>query len=94
MKTWLEISKKNILHNFNEFARVLGKDVNIMAVVKSNAYGHGLSEIAEILSSYLTHPALPLQKGGDDAARRGISKKNCLKFAAGFKIAPWELLIK
>lgn len=52
MKTWLEISKDNIKRNLNEFARVLGKDVKIMAVVKSNAYGHGIREIAKILTDF------------------------------------------
>lgn len=52
MKTWLEISKDNIRHNLNEFARVLGKDVKIMAVIKSNAYGHGLLEVAKIVNEY------------------------------------------
>jgi alanine racemase len=50
MKTWLEISKDNILRNLKEFGRILGKDVKIMAVVKSNAYGHGLAEMAEVLA--------------------------------------------
>lgn len=48
MKTWVEISKSNLIHNIKEFRRIIGKDVKLMAVVKSNAYGHGLKEVAKI----------------------------------------------
>ncbi|HEX9503187.1 MAG TPA: alanine racemase [Patescibacteria group bacterium] len=37
---WLEISKAALLHNAKQFKRVL-KKAKLMAVVKSNAYGHG-----------------------------------------------------
>lgn len=46
-KTWVEISKSALRNNLNVFKRRIGKDVSIMAVVKANAYGHGLIEIAK-----------------------------------------------
>ncbi|HRY62506.1 MAG TPA: alanine racemase [Candidatus Paceibacterota bacterium] len=46
-KTWVEVSKKNILHNIGEIRGLLG-GAKFMAVVKSNAYGHGLLEISKI----------------------------------------------
>lgn len=48
MKTWVEISKKNILHNIGEIHRLLTPETKFMAVVKSNAYGHGLLEVSKI----------------------------------------------
>lgn len=50
MKTWIEISKKNLLHNLREFRRILTPTTDIMAVVKANAYGHGLLGVAKILA--------------------------------------------
>ena len=50
MRVWAEISLKNIRHNFNEIQRVAG-DSQIMAVVKANAYGHGVEKIAPLLES-------------------------------------------
>ena len=44
------ISKKNLLHNINYIKKHLGDNVNIMPVVKANAYGHGVAEICKILS--------------------------------------------
>jgi alanine racemase len=49
--TTVEISKNNLIHNLLEFRRILGKEVKIMGVVKSNAYGHGILEVSRILYS-------------------------------------------
>ena len=46
-KTWVEISKDNLLHNINQFRARVGSGVKIAAVVKANAYGHGLVEVAK-----------------------------------------------
>ncbi len=46
--TRVEISRSALLHNVAEFRRLTGGP--FMAVVKSNAYGHGLAEIVGILS--------------------------------------------
>lgn len=54
MKTWVEISKKNLLHNVEQFLSLLKPETQFMAVVKSNAYGHGIREVSRILSGYKT----------------------------------------
>lgn len=41
-KTWLEISRTALAHNVRALRRVIGEKVRLMAVVKSNAYGHGV----------------------------------------------------
>ena len=43
--TWIELSKSAFEFNMANFRKLAG-DLKIMAVVKSNAYGHGLYEIA------------------------------------------------
>lgn len=50
MKTWIEINKKNLLHNLEQFKNLVGDSVKIMGVVKANAYGHGLAEVAGVIS--------------------------------------------
>jgi len=47
MIQWVEINRKAFLHNVGEFKRRLGR-TELMAVVKANAYGHGLLEIASL----------------------------------------------
>ena len=50
-KTWVEISEKNLKNNLSQFRSLIGEDRKLMAVVKSNAYGHGSIEVAKIASS-------------------------------------------
>jgi alanine racemase len=45
---WVEISKKNLLNNITIIRNIIGKEKKLMAVVKSNAYGHGLREVSSI----------------------------------------------
>jgi len=49
MKTWIEINKKALQNNISQFKKLIGKKIKLMAVVKSNAYGHGLIETAKIV---------------------------------------------
>jgi alanine racemase len=46
MKTHIEISSENLVHNLNVFKQLTDK--KLMFVVKANAYGHGLKEIISI----------------------------------------------
>jgi alanine racemase len=43
---WVEVESAAIRGNLAEFRRRLGPDVRIGAVVKSNAYGHGMRQVA------------------------------------------------
>ncbi len=47
-RSWVEISKRNLLHNLKEFRKIVGS-ITIAYVVKANAYGHGLKEVVSIL---------------------------------------------
>jgi len=47
-KTWVEISQSALTSNIRAFQHHLGDGVAMMAVVKSNAYGHGLVETARL----------------------------------------------
>ncbi|MEW6407375.1 MAG: alanine racemase [Patescibacteria group bacterium] len=47
-KTWIEINKSSLIKNIAQFKKIISPKVKFCAVVKSNAYGHGLSEVAKI----------------------------------------------
>lgn len=49
-KSWVEISRGSLINNIKVFRGVVGRKVRIVAVVKANAYGHGMIEVATILS--------------------------------------------
>jgi alanine racemase len=56
------IHKKNILHNY-EYLQSLRPQASIFPVLKSNAYGHGLVEMAKIMNDtdapYLVIDSIP-----------------------------------
>ena len=47
LRTWIEIDRKAIRHNFEVFRNLISKRTKLMAVVKSNAYGHGLIDFSK-----------------------------------------------
>jgi len=47
--TWIEINKQALIQNYRLFSSSVSPKTLFMAVIKSNAYGHGLHEIAHIL---------------------------------------------
>jgi len=47
LRTWIEVDKKALRHNVGGFFDIISQDVRFMAVIKSNAYGHGLVAVAE-----------------------------------------------
>ncbi|MFA5392581.1 MAG: alanine racemase [Candidatus Paceibacterota bacterium] len=51
--TWVEISKEAINYNIRQFRKLIGKNTLLMPVIKSNAYGHGLLEMAQICNNNL-----------------------------------------
>jgi alanine racemase len=53
--SYIEISKKNLIHNVQQFRNFIKKGTLISAVVKANAYGHGDREIVKILSPYVDY---------------------------------------
>lgn len=46
LRTWIEISQGALKHNCEVFRRLIGHECRLMAVVKSNAYGHGLFDFS------------------------------------------------
>lgn len=48
--TRVEIDLAALRHNFQEIQRTVGADCEVMAVVKANAYGHGVSHVAPVLA--------------------------------------------
>ena len=48
MLNWVEVDAAALRRNVEEFRRRLGADVELGAVVKSNAYGHGMLEVAGV----------------------------------------------
>lgn len=48
MSSQVLISKSALIHNLRAYRRAIG-DARVMAVVKSNAYGHGMTQVAKTI---------------------------------------------
>lgn len=48
-RAWAEVNLDNIAHNVKEIRRITDKKTEIMGVVKADAYGHGVMEVARTL---------------------------------------------
>ena len=55
-RTWVEIDKKVIQKNIATFRKLIGPKTKLWAVVKSNAYGHGLVQFSKLVERLETHP--------------------------------------
>ena len=49
LRTWIEIDTKALAHNYRVFRKLIGKKCRLMAVAKSNAYGHSLVDFARLM---------------------------------------------
>ncbi len=47
--SWLEVSGANLSHNLRLFRQLLSPGCAVAAVVKANAYGHGLAQVVPVL---------------------------------------------
>ncbi len=73
--TWAEIDLDAIAHNVGAYKRHVGPKVEIMAVVKANAYGHGVLPVARAallagatrLAVHRAIEGVELRQGGIDA---------------------------
>ncbi len=71
--TWAEIDLDAIAHNVAAFKRHVGEKVEIFAVVKANAYGHGAAPVARAaLAAGATRLAVHRAVEGVELRQAGI----------------------
>ncbi len=71
---WVEIDLNAVRHNFTETRRLTGPTVEIMAVVKAEAYGHGVVKIAQtLLQSGADRLGVALPEEGIALRKAGIT---------------------
>jgi len=50
MLSWIEIDRARLRSNLAEFRKLIGPSTALMAVVKANAYGHGLEAVTPVIA--------------------------------------------
>ena len=53
--SYIELSKKNLIHNIRQFKMFAKKGTEFSFAVKGNAYGHGQSEIVRMVEPYIDY---------------------------------------
>ncbi len=85
--TWAEIDLDAIAHNVRQLKRHIGERVELMAVVKANAYGHGAAPVARTaLKSGASRLAVNRAVEGIELRRAGIAAPILI---LGY-FPPWE----
>ena len=51
LRTWIEVSKADLRDNYHVFRNITKAGTKLMAIAKSNAYGHGLVDYALFMES-------------------------------------------
>lgn len=71
--TWIEIDLDAIAHNIRSIKEIVGEKVKIMGVIKANAYGHDVLEVASALyENGVSHFAVARVGEGVELRKAGI----------------------
>lgn len=69
--TWAEVSRSRLLANYDQLRRLAGPQVDLMPVVKANAYGHDVLACAPLLAG-AGAPWLGVTSAAEGAAVRAV----------------------
>jgi alanine racemase len=75
LPTWIEIDLNALTHNLEAIRRVVTKSVQIMLIVKADAYGHGAVQIAQAAEDRVDAFAVATIDEATELAKAGIKKK-------------------
>ncbi|CDQ19144.1 alanine racemase [Halobacillus karajensis] len=94
--TWTEISRSALAHNVRTFKKYIDEDCQLMAVVKADAYGHGLIDSAQTmleagadrLGVAIVEEAIQLRQAGFDVPILifGFTPKDAVQEAAAYDL--------
>ena len=74
LKTWIEISRARLRSNAAEFQKIIPRDARLMAIVKANAYGHGMDGVAPFIEPYVDYFGVAILEEGIHLRELGITK--------------------
>ena len=71
----VEVSKKALKHNLGQLKAILPPEFTPIAVIKANAYGHGMSGVAETIKGEVAYMAISSIEEGLELRKNGINQK-------------------
>ena len=88
MRCWIELNAAALKHNIKVFEQLAGA-AHMVPVIKSNAYGHGLKEIFEIIA-----PTAPQWLGVNYLSEAETLRSACDKAGLRVRLTTAEELIE
>ena len=73
--TTVEVSKKALKHNLGQLKAIPPPEFTPIAVIKANAYGHGMSGVAEAIKGEVAYMAISSIEEGLELRKNGINQK-------------------
>lgn len=73
-RAYAKIHLDAIIHNIKEFKKSLSEKTNIMAIVKTDGYGHGAIPVAKAVSPYVSSYGVAIVEEGILLRNHGIEK--------------------
>ena len=93
VQNWIELSISALEHNTIQFKQWLKTDTKIAAVIKSNAYGHGLIEMAQLYDQCNNIAALCTINLTEACKIRQYGVRKTI-FVIGYLDADYNLIVK
>ena len=93
LQNWIELSASAVEHNAKQFKQWLGANTHIAAVIKSNAYGHGLIEMSTLYESCDEIAALCVINLSEAVCVRQHSIKKPI-FVIGYLDLSYDLIVE
>ena len=83
--TTVEISKEALKHNVQQLKTILPPEFTLIAVIKANAYGHGMLGVAEAIKDEGPYMAVSTIEDGLALRKNGINQKLLIMGNADFR---------
>ena len=93
LQNWIELSTSAVEHNARQFKEWLGMETQIAAVIKSNAYGHGIIEMATLYEQCDNIAALCVINLSEAVCVRQNHIKKPI-FAIGYLDVSYDLIVE
>ncbi len=78
MEPIIEVDHHQLVNNYLEIKKILPETCHVMAVVKSDAYGHGMIEVSQTLADYVTDFGVGFLREGIKLREAGIAQNICV----------------
>ena len=69
---WIEVDPKKIRSNLKKITSYIGAHSHVMAIVKANAYGHGMVEVARSIADIVNYFGVSTYLEGEQLREGGI----------------------